>query len=239
MRIGTGYDVHRLVEDRALILGGVVIPYEKGLLGHSDADVLAHAISDALLGSMALGDIGKHFPDTDDKYKGISSIELLKHVGRLLEDNMYVIENIDDVSNSVTNLNAYVDGAFKDGILSETEKRAIREQLKVLSAEKADIDNEVTTVINNADLTGTPKTNLANAYNDYVSKYNSLVTSINNILNATLVTPTLKDSYNTAYNNHNRALATLKQRHMEAINAIAETKKQSSITTNDNITTTY
>lgn len=95
MRVGMGYDVHRLVEDRALILGGVEIPYEKGLLGHSDADVLLHAIMDALLGAAALGDIGKHFPDTDPQYKGISSIKLLEHVGSLLEDNLYIIENID------------------------------------------------------------------------------------------------------------------------------------------------
>ena len=86
MRIGMGYDVHKLVEGRDLIMGGVTIPYEKGLLGHSDADVLLHAIMDALLGAAALGDIGKHFPDTDEKYKGISSIELLKHVGSLLEE---------------------------------------------------------------------------------------------------------------------------------------------------------
>ena len=79
MRIGQGYDVHRLVEERRLILGGVEIPYEKGLLGHSDADVLVHAVMDALLGAAALGDIGQHFPDTDPAYKGISSIELLKH----------------------------------------------------------------------------------------------------------------------------------------------------------------
>ena len=85
MRIGQGYDVHRLVEGRDLILGGVNIPYEKGLLGHSDADVLVHAVMDALLGAAALGDIGQHFPDTDPKYKGISSIELLKHVGGLLD----------------------------------------------------------------------------------------------------------------------------------------------------------
>ena len=95
MRVGMGYDVHKLVEGRKLILGGVDIPYEKGLLGHSDADVLLHAIMDALLGAAALGDIGKHFPDTDDKYKGISSLELLKEVGRLLNENNYIIENID------------------------------------------------------------------------------------------------------------------------------------------------
>ena len=95
MRVGMGYDVHRLVEGRKLILGGVEIPYEKGLLGHSDADVLIHAIMDALLGAAALGDIGKHFPDTDPRYKGISSVELLKHVAKLLDKNNYVIENID------------------------------------------------------------------------------------------------------------------------------------------------
>ncbi len=95
MRVGMGYDVHRLVEGRKLILGGVEIPYEKGLLGHSDADVLIHAIMDALLGAAALGDIGKHFPDTDPQYKGISSVELLKHVAKLLDENNYVIENID------------------------------------------------------------------------------------------------------------------------------------------------
>ena len=95
MRVGMGYDVHRLAEDRKMILGGVEIPYEKGLLGHSDADVLVHAIMDALLGAAALGDIGKHFPDTDPEYKGISSIRLLKHVGGLLDENRYMIENID------------------------------------------------------------------------------------------------------------------------------------------------
>ncbi len=95
MRVGMGYDVHKLVEDRDLIVGGVKIPYEKGLLGHSDADVLLHAISDALLGAAALGDIGKHFPDTDPAYKGASSIKLLEQVGKLLEENSYLIENID------------------------------------------------------------------------------------------------------------------------------------------------
>ncbi|WP_294129488.1 2-C-methyl-D-erythritol 2,4-cyclodiphosphate synthase [uncultured Clostridium sp.] len=95
MRIGMGYDVHKLVKERDLILGGVKIPYELGLLGHSDADVLLHAIMDSLLGAAALGDIGKHFPDTDSKYKGISSIELLKHVGNLLTEHNYKIGNID------------------------------------------------------------------------------------------------------------------------------------------------
>jgi len=95
MRIGIGYDVHRLTEGRDLVIGGVNIPYEKGLLGHSDADVLLHAISDALLGAAALGDIGKHFPDTDPKYKGISSVVLLEKVGEMLSDSCYLIENID------------------------------------------------------------------------------------------------------------------------------------------------
>lgn len=95
MRIGMGYDVHRLTENRKLILGGVEIPYEKGLLGHSDADVLVHAIMDALLGAVALGDIGKHFPDTDPAYEGISSIALLEQVADLLEEHNYVVENID------------------------------------------------------------------------------------------------------------------------------------------------
>lgn len=95
MRIGMGYDVHRLAEDRELILGGVTIPYERGLLGHSDADVLLHAIMDALLGAAALGDIGKHFPDTDPAYKGISSLKLLGKVGELLEEKCFLIENID------------------------------------------------------------------------------------------------------------------------------------------------
>lgn len=95
MRIGTGYDVHRLTGDRALILGGVVVPYEKGLLGHSDADVLLHAIMDALLGAAALGDIGKHFPDSEEKYRGISSLELLKEVKQLLDEELFLVENID------------------------------------------------------------------------------------------------------------------------------------------------
>ncbi len=95
MRIGMGYDVHKLCENRKLILGGIEIPYELGLLGHSDADVLIHAIMDSLLGAAALGDIGKHFPDTDNKYKGISSMLLLKEVGKLLNENSYEIINID------------------------------------------------------------------------------------------------------------------------------------------------
>ena len=95
MRIGMGYDVHQMVEDRRLIIGGVTIPYERGLLGHSDADVLLHAIMDALLGAAALGDIGKHFPDSDPAYEGISSLLLLQKVGELLEKEGFLIENID------------------------------------------------------------------------------------------------------------------------------------------------
>ncbi|MDO5337561.1 MAG: 2-C-methyl-D-erythritol 2,4-cyclodiphosphate synthase [Eubacteriales bacterium] len=95
MRIGMGYDVHRLTEGRRLILGGVEIPWEKGLLGHSDADVLIHAIMDALLGAAALGDIGQHFPDTDPAYKGISSVKLLCHVAELLKERGFTVGNID------------------------------------------------------------------------------------------------------------------------------------------------
>ncbi|MCR4792306.1 MAG: 2-C-methyl-D-erythritol 2,4-cyclodiphosphate synthase [Lachnospiraceae bacterium] len=95
MRIGTGYDVHKLCDDRPLIIGGVTIPYEKGLLGHSDADVLTHAIMDALLGAAAKLDIGNLFPDTDPEYKGADSIKLLKKVGEIIAEEGYVIENID------------------------------------------------------------------------------------------------------------------------------------------------
>lgn len=95
MRIGMGYDVHRLGEERKLIIGGVDIPFEKGLIGHSDADVLLHAVMDALLGAAALGDIGKHFPDTDERFRGISSLKLLEHVRDLLAEEHWIIENVD------------------------------------------------------------------------------------------------------------------------------------------------
>ena len=95
MRVGMGYDVHKLVEGRPLILGGVTIPYEKGLLGHSDADCLVHAIMDSLLGAAALGDIGKHFPDTDPRYEGADSMKLLSEVKKMLDDRSYIIGNID------------------------------------------------------------------------------------------------------------------------------------------------
>ena len=100
MRIGIGYDIHRLVEGRKLILGGVEIPFEKGLLGHSDSDVLTHAICDALLGAAALGDIGSHFPDTDPRFKGASSLDMLAHVVELLEQQGYRIANVDSIINA-------------------------------------------------------------------------------------------------------------------------------------------
>jgi 2-C-methyl-D-erythritol 2,4-cyclodiphosphate synthase len=96
-RIGNGYDVHKLLEGRKLILAGIEIPHHLGLLGHSDADVLVHAIMDGLLGALALGDIGKHFPDTDEKYKGISSMELLKEVSKLIKNKGYEVVNIDSI----------------------------------------------------------------------------------------------------------------------------------------------
>ena len=97
MRIGIGYDVHKLTENRKLIIGGVEIPFEKGLLGHSDADVLLHAIADALFGAAALGDIGSHFPDTDEKYKGADSLKLLSETVKILKENGYKIGNIDSI----------------------------------------------------------------------------------------------------------------------------------------------
>lgn len=97
MRIGLGYDVHKLVEGRPLIIGGVNVPHEKGLLGHSDADVLIHAIMDGMLGALALGDIGKHFPDTDEKYKGVDSMKLLECVNHLINEKGYEINNIDSI----------------------------------------------------------------------------------------------------------------------------------------------
>lgn len=110
MRIGHGYDVHKLAKGRKLILGGVDVPYNLGLLGHSDADVLVHAIMDALLGAVGLGDIGKHFPDTDPKYKNISSLKLLGHVCLLLKEKNYEIENIDaTIIAQSPKLSSYID----------------------------------------------------------------------------------------------------------------------------------
>lgn len=121
MRVGTGYDVHRLTKDRELVLGGVTIPYEKGLLGHSDADVLLHAVMDALLGAAALGDIGKHFPDSDPEYRGISSMVLLKRVGGLLEEKGFLVENIDaTIIAQAPKLRSYID-AMRENIAKALE----------------------------------------------------------------------------------------------------------------------
>lgn len=115
MRIGTGYDVHRLVEGRKLILGGVEIPFEKGLLGHSDADVLVHAVIDALLGAAALRDIGFHFPDSDPQYKGISSLVLLEKTGRMLSEKGYGIVNVDStVIAQSPKISPYIPGMIRN-----------------------------------------------------------------------------------------------------------------------------
>ncbi len=110
MRIGTGYDAHRLVEDRSLILGGVNVPYSKGLLGHSDADVLVHAICDAVLGALGLGDIGRHFPDSDEKYKGIDSLKILAEVVQMVADSGFSLGNADiTITAEKPRLSPYVD----------------------------------------------------------------------------------------------------------------------------------
>ena len=140
-RVGEGYDVHKLVEGRDLILGGVKIPFEKGLLGHSDADVLLHAIMDALLGAMALGDIGKHFPDTDEKYKGVSSIELLKEVKRIIKDNCekkgmaFEICNIDaTIICQLPKLRPYIDN-MRENIAASLEIDIDRVSVKATTEE--------------------------------------------------------------------------------------------------------
>ena len=137
IRIGHGYDVHKLVEDRKLILGGVEIPYEKGLLGHSDADVLVHAVMDALLGALALGDIGKHFPDTDPTYKGADSIELLRHVGKIISDRGYKVGNIDStilcqkpkLAPHIESMRANIAGALECDISQVSVKATTEEKL--------------------------------------------------------------------------------------------------------------
>jgi len=135
MRIGMGYDVHRLVEGRPLIIGGVEIPHETGLLGHSDADVLLHAIMDALLGAAALGDIGKHFPDTDDKYKGISSLKLLEHVKVLLEENFFFVENIDaTIIAQAPKMRGYID-TMRQNIADALEIEVNRVNVKATTEE--------------------------------------------------------------------------------------------------------
>lgn len=135
MRIGMGYDVHRLVEGRKLIMGGVDIPHEKGLLGHSDADVLLHAVMDALLGAAALGDIGKHFPDTDPAYEGISSLELLKRVGELLAEKGFLIENIDStIIAQAPKMRPHID-AMRDNIAKALELDAEHVSVKATTEE--------------------------------------------------------------------------------------------------------
>jgi len=135
MRIGNGYDVHRLGPDRKMIIGGVEIPYELGLIGHSDADVLLHAISDALLGAAALGDIGKHFPDTDPAYKGISSMILLEKVGEMLEENGYFIDNIDStIIAQAPKMRPYID-EMRDNIASALKIDIDRVNVKATTEE--------------------------------------------------------------------------------------------------------
>ena len=137
MRIGHGYDVHKLVEGRDLILGGVKIPFEKGLLGHSDADVLLHAVSDSLLGAAALGDIGKHFPDTDPAYKGADSLELLRIVGEKVEKAGYRVGNIDvtmiaqrpKLKDYIPQMRANIAGVLKADISQVNVKATTEEHL--------------------------------------------------------------------------------------------------------------
>lgn len=135
MRVGMGYDVHRLVEGRELVMGGVKIPYEKGLLGHSDADVLLHAIADALLGAAALGDIGKHFPDSDPAYKGISSVILLKKVGELISGKGFLIENIDaTIIAQAPKMRPYID-TMRENIASALEIEVSQVNVKATTEE--------------------------------------------------------------------------------------------------------
>ena len=135
MRIGHGYDVHKLVEGRDLILGGVKIPYEKGLLGHSDADVLLHAVSDALLGAAGLGDIGRHFPDTDPRYKGADSLELLRIVGRKVRAAGYRVSNVDvTMIAQRPKLKDYIDG-MQENIASVLEIAPDRVNVKATTEE--------------------------------------------------------------------------------------------------------
>ena len=142
MRIGHGYDVHRLKEGRRLILGGVDIPYEKGLDGHSDADVLVHAIMDAMLGALALGDIGKHFPDTDERYKGADSIELLKHVGAIISQQGYRVGNIDStVCAQRPKLSPYID-TMRQNIASALELDISQVSVKATTEEKLGFTGE-------------------------------------------------------------------------------------------------
>ena len=130
MRIGHGYDVHRLVEGRKLILGGVEIPYEKGLLGHSDADVLTHSVADSILGALAMGDIGKHFPDSDERYKGADSIMLLKEVYNIMKEKGYKIGNVDvTVIGQEPKLSPFIDRMrekLADALSSEKDRISVK-----------------------------------------------------------------------------------------------------------------
>ncbi len=142
LRIGTGYDVHRLVSGRELILGGVKIEHVTGLDGHSDADVLAHAVMDAMLGALALGDIGKHFPDTDNKYKGISSIELLKCVNALIAKNGYKVNNIDStIVAQKPKLAPYID-KMRNNIADALNINASDVSVKATTTEKLGFEGE-------------------------------------------------------------------------------------------------
>jgi 2-C-methyl-D-erythritol 2,4-cyclodiphosphate synthase len=141
-RIGNGYDVHRLVEGRKLILGGIEIPFEKGLLGHSDADVLIHAIMDGLLGALALGDIGQHFPDTDERYKGISSIKLLNHVKNLIDNEGFEIVNIDSqIVMQQPKLKPYI-LEMRENLAKELELPLNRVSVKATTEEKLGFTGE-------------------------------------------------------------------------------------------------
>lgn len=158
MRVGTGYDVHRLGDDRKLIIGGVTIPYEQGLVGHSDADVLLHAIMDALLGAAALGDIGKHFPDTDERYRGISSLKLLSHVGRLLDDEHFIIENIDaTIVAQAPKMRPYIDEMRKNiadtlGIeISQVNVKATTEENMGFTGRREGISSQAVCILSSAD----------------------------------------------------------------------------------------
>lgn len=155
MRIGMGYDVHRLAENRKMIIGGVEIPYEKGLLGHSDADVLLHAVMDALLGAAALSDIGKHFPDTDAAYEGISSLVLLEKVRDLLEENCFFVENIDaTIIAQAPKMRPYIDEMRKNiagrlGItLSQVNVKATTEEGLGFTGNKEGISAQAVCMLN-------------------------------------------------------------------------------------------
>lgn len=136
LRVGMGYDVHQLVEGRKLIMGGVEIPHTKGLLGHSDADVLIHAIMDALIGAIGEGDIGKHFPDTDDKYKGISSMKLLEHVATILKDRQAVIHNIDATIIAQKPKMAPHIEAMKENVAAALDLKVTQVNIKATTEEK-------------------------------------------------------------------------------------------------------